>query len=172
VTALVDARVELRELLVPQLAGLLAGDCPAGRVWADGYPLEGTLVAARMLVRLAEQGGYRSGFGMYQVVERASGRVVGDIGFHAAPDEHGAVEIGYGVVSGVRGQGLASAAVRLLTRWALSHPAVTEVRALTGEEHVASRRVLAAAGFELVASDGATCRYRMLAKRSDDAGEA
>jgi hypothetical protein len=32
--------------------------------------------------------------------------------------------------------------------------------------------VLAAAGFELVASDGATCRYRMLAKRSDDAGEA
>ena len=64
-----------------------------GRRLAPGYPFDGTIGGAKLVGRMVDAATYRPGFGLSQVV---LGTVVGDIGFHAAPDEGGSVEIGYG----------------------------------------------------------------------------
>jgi RimJ/RimL family protein N-acetyltransferase len=158
-------RLELREIAVDDAKHLVAGEKLAGQRWADGYPLEGTLVAAGMLIRAAEKKAPAAGFGMYQIFDAASGLVVGDIGFHAAPDAHGTVEVGYGVATQYWGRGIASHALRTLTKWALSQPQVKTVIARTEVDYEASRRVLEAAGFDLVEIDQGTCRYRRLPQR-------
>jgi RimJ/RimL family protein N-acetyltransferase len=158
----------LRELTVEEAADIAVKRVPPGQRWAEGYPLEGTLIATRMLMGSAQNGTLRAGFGMYQLLERASGVVIGDIGFHAALDAEGALEIGYGIVPEFRGRGLVSHAVRTLTRWALHQPGVKLVVAKTEADHLPSRRVLDAAGFEMVAAIEGICRYRLLRSSVDD----
>ncbi len=152
-------RVLLQELDAAGAADIVAGRVLPGQAWAEGYPLEGTKVAAGMVVRLVRSGGYRPGFGMYQIVDRMSGQVVGDVGFHSSPDESGSVEIGYGLVPGHRGKGLATEAVRALAAWAFRQTGVAELRAETDVHHAASHGVLVRAGFELLAVEGETRRY-------------
>jgi RimJ/RimL family protein N-acetyltransferase len=50
-------------------------------------------------------------------VLRASGEVVGKVGFHAPPDADGVVEIGYRVAPSYRRQGLATEMAIGLIRW-------------------------------------------------------
>ncbi len=59
----------------------------------------------------------------------------------------GTVEIGYWLIERARGRRLASAAVGLLARWALTDAALERVEALVEPENVASRRVLERVGF-------------------------
>jgi RimJ/RimL family protein N-acetyltransferase len=112
----VAERVELRQVPV-RLARVLAdpeADDPGSRSWARGYPLPGTRVAARNVVRLAEAAGDRGNgqWGMFEIILRETGEVIGDIGFHGPPDEAGTVEIGYGIVEQYRGRGLVGESVR------------------------------------------------------------
>jgi len=154
-------RLVLREVTPAEAAQIVAGRCPQGQLWAVGYPLEGTLDAANMLLRMIEYGTARPGFGMYQLRDRDTGVVVGDAGFHAPPDVAGTVEIGYGLVPGRRGRGLATEAVRALVGWALEQPDVAEVRAHTHEGHAASQAVLTRAGFTPAGSDGGMRAYSL-----------
>lgn len=155
-------RLLLREVSAGDAALLAGGLALPGQRWHDGYPLEGTRVAARMLLRAAEAGTSREGFGMFQMM--ADGVVVGDLGFHGAPNADGEVEIGYGIVPARRGEGLVSEAVRALAAWALAQPGVTAVVAETDEGHEASERVLRAAGF--VSEPGAPGMRRFRLTRS------
>jgi RimJ/RimL family protein N-acetyltransferase/uncharacterized protein YbdZ (MbtH family) len=150
-------RLRLRELLPAEADALLAGHRQPN--WAADYPLEGTLAAARGLVGSARAGTRRAGFGMYQVVRGADGVVVGDIGFHAAPDGEGSVEIGYGLAPSARGQGLMTEAAAAITRWALSFPGVSAVHAETTNDNQPSVGVLLRAGFTLVSTVGETRHY-------------
>ena len=151
-------RVLLRELNAAQAAEIAAGQALPYQKWAAEYPLDGTTVAAGMLVALAASGAYWPGFGMYQIVDRTNDQVLGDIGFHAAPDESGSVEIGYGLVSEHRGKGLVTEAVRALAAWAFRQDDVVELRAETELDHTASQGVLRRAGFEEVAiEEGMRC---------------
>lgn len=154
-------RLLLRELSVAEAAGIAAGHPPPGQRWADAYPLDGTLRAIAMILRAAEQGALRPGFGLYQIIDRATTDVIGDIGFHAAPGTDGIVELGYGIIPTARGRGLASEAVRALTHWALHHPAVTTIVAQTEQDHWPSRHVLEATGFDLVLVTDGVCYYRL-----------
>jgi RimJ/RimL family protein N-acetyltransferase len=101
-------RVELRQ--VPAgLARVLAdpeADDPDSQSWAHGYPLPGTRVAARNFVRQAEAAGDGGNgqWGMFEIILRDTGQVIGDIGFHGPPDEAGTVEIGYSIVERYRGR--------------------------------------------------------------------
>ena len=147
----VAERVELRQ--VPAgLAQILAGpdaDNPGSRSWARGYPLPGTRVAARNFVRQAEAAGDggNSQWGMFQIILRETGEVIGDIGFHGPPDEAGTVEIGYSVVEQYRGRGLAGESAVAICGLAWSRPEVTRIIAQTEESNAASAGVLRHAGF-------------------------
>jgi [ribosomal protein S5]-alanine N-acetyltransferase len=144
-------RVELRQ--VPAwLARVLAGpeaDAPDSQSWAHDYPLPGTRVAARNLVRQAEAAGDGGNgpWGMYQIVLRETGEVIGDIGFHGPPDAAGTVEIGYGVVEQYRGRGLAGESAVAICGLTWSRPEVTRIIAQTEVDNVASAGVLRHAGF-------------------------
>ena len=148
-------RVELRQApagLVRILADPEASG-PASQSWAPGYPLPGTRVAARNLVRQAEAGDGGGGqWGMFQIILRETGEVIGDIGFHGPPDEAGTVEIGYSVVEQYRGRGLAGESAVAICGLVWSRPEVTKIIAQTAEDNAASAGVLRHAGFR---EDGA-----------------
>ncbi|MGV1005344.1 MAG: GNAT family N-acetyltransferase [Candidatus Nanopelagicales bacterium] len=151
-------RLILRETVRADLIDLAAGRVSPGQEAVLGYPLDGTRDAAAMALLDHEKGQYQCGFGMYQITERASGLIVGDIGFHGRPDQ-GVAEVGYGIAPSRRGQGLVSEALRSLVRWALAQPDVHRVEAGTDAHNVASQRVLLAAGFVGVDLSGPQLRF-------------
>jgi RimJ/RimL family protein N-acetyltransferase len=159
-------RLTLREVSSEEITEILSGNRTEGRPWAPDYPFGGTIGGATLVARMVDGNTYRPGFGMYQVVHRESGLAIGDIGFHSAPDATGSVEIGYGLVEKFRGQGIATEITKSLLKWTLEQPEVSEVRAETDEDHLASRRVLEKTGFTFLGSDGET---RFYAKRREPA---
>jgi RimJ/RimL family protein N-acetyltransferase len=135
------------------------------RPWARGYPLEGDTRAcasyAGHLPASAGPGGSNP-FGYYQIVEEDV--VVGGIGFHGPPDG-GMVEVGYGVVPGVRGRGVATAALRMLLSQVIAAGdgagRVTRVVGRTEETNVASQKVMLAVGMQLVGRDPDFLHFEM-----------
>jgi RimJ/RimL family protein N-acetyltransferase/ribosomal protein S18 acetylase RimI-like enzyme len=156
---LVSERVELQPVplgLARVLAGPGTGDA-AWPSWAPGYPLPGTRIAARMLLRGAETSGDARddrvpAWGMFQVVLRDTGEVIGDIGFHGPPDPAGTVEIGYGLAEQHRGRGLAGESAVAICALAWSRPEVHRIIAETDQANTPSAGVLLHAGFH---DDGA-----------------
>jgi RimJ/RimL family protein N-acetyltransferase len=147
----VAEHVELRQVLVG-LARVLAdpnATDPGSRTWATGFPLPGTRVAARNLVQQADAAreAYNARWGMFQIILRETGEVIGDIGFHGPPDETGTVEIGYGIVEQYRGRGLAGESAVAICDLAWSRPEVSRIIAQTDEDNAASAGVLRHAGF-------------------------
>lgn len=154
---LTTARLRLRPLTPADMRALLDGRPAPGQRWADGYPLDGTLVAVAMHVELEEQGVDRGPFVHYQVVLPADDGaevVIGDVGFHAPPDELGEVSVGFGIVPAARRHGYAVEALRTVLDWALRRPEVRSVHADTDLVNLASQRVLQAAGMRLIADHG------------------
>src|SRR5580658_4561412 len=144
-------RVELRQ--VPAgLARVVAdtdADDPEAQPRAHGYPLPGTREAGRKFVQQAEAAGDggNSQWGMFQIILRETGEVIGDIGFHGPPDEAATVEIGYSIVEQYRGLGLAGESAVAICGLAWSRPEVTRIIAQTEEGNAASAGVLRHAGF-------------------------
>ena len=86
-------------------------------------------------------------WGMFQIIVRETGEVIGDIGFHGPPDESGTVEIGYSIVEQYRGRGLVGESAVAICGLAWSRPEVTRIIAQTEESNAASAGVLRHAGF-------------------------
>jgi ribosomal-protein-alanine N-acetyltransferase len=77
------------------------------------------------------------------------------LGTFGPPDEHGRVEIGYGLAAPYRGRGIGSEAVRAMVDWLAAQPDVRVVTASVEVGNEPSRRLLARLGFDLVdESDG------------------
>jgi [ribosomal protein S5]-alanine N-acetyltransferase len=151
---LTTPRLRLRPLDTTEMEALLEGVPAPGLRWAEGYPLDGTLVAVAMQQDLVRRGIDRGGFCHYQVVLADQDLVIGDVGFHAPPDELGEVSVGFGIVPAARGRGYAVEALREVLAWALRQPEVRVVHADTDLVNLASQRVLAAAGMRLAADEG------------------
>lgn len=129
--------------------------------WIDGYPLDGDQKAcAAYLSQLGLVGGSGKSepFGYYQIL--LEGKVVGGIGFHGPPRD-GLVEIGYGVAPAVRGQGVATTALRVLLDVAAGLPGVRRVCGRTAPDNVASQRVMLGVGMSLVGRDPDFLHYEM-----------
>jgi len=121
----------------------------------DGLHLDGTQVAIGALpprfilegaVGALHEGKPSVWFSPYAFIDNRLDQVVGTGGFKGSPVDR-RVEIGYGVAEELRGNGLATAAVRELVRVAFLDPVVVEVYAETSTDNVASRRVVEKAGF-------------------------
>lgn len=87
---------------------------------------------------------WRHGFFL---VHRGDLAAIGSAGFKGPPDPTGIVEIAYGVVPGVEGQGYATEAAAALVAFAFDSPLVALVRAHTLPVANASTRVLIKCGF-------------------------
>ena len=142
--------------------------------WAPDYPGDGDVVIARLLqgadqdvgrewgqvgqARAGIAAGWRAvraepgdeAWGHRQVVERASGLVVGGIGFFGPPLD-AEVEIGYGIVPSRQGRGYATEALLAMIAMAWADARVRTVVAGTDPGNVASQRVLGKAGFRRIA---------------------
>ena len=77
-------------------------------------------------------------------------RVIGSVGFHSPPDERGRVEIGYRVEPAHRRRGVATEVVQAMFDWACREHGVTQFRAATSPDNVASQAVLRRFGFRQV----------------------
>jgi ribosomal-protein-alanine N-acetyltransferase len=66
----------------------------------------------------------------------------GSIGFKGPPDGRGMVEIGFSVLPGFQGQGLATEMVAGIVQWAKKQPLVKHIEAETHVDNKASIRVL------------------------------
>ena len=76
------------------------------------------------------------------------GEVVGAIGLRLLEDEYTARgSIGYWVAADARGHGVATDALRIVSRWALRQLGLTRVELVTDPENRASQRVAEKAGF-------------------------
>lgn len=144
-------RLSLRPLGLDEARALLEGVESPDAPWSEGYPHEGSLVAAAIIVRSAELGVDVGPFGQYLIVRREDGRVIGDIGFPAPPDEDGTVIADFGLAPPARGQGYATEALRALLAWAVEQPRVQRVHVLVHSVNEAGRRVLERAGMRRVA---------------------
>lgn len=156
---LTQGRLTLREQL-PEDAALLADGKPAGLVWVDGVPGDGTVGAASMTVAAAAAGVYRPGWGVFAIQRSEDLVAVGGAGFHGPPDS-GAVEIGYDLSESGRGAGWATDAARVLCQWALSQPGVVVVLATTEPANGPSQAVLERVGFMRVADRGELWAYEL-----------
>jgi ribosomal-protein-alanine N-acetyltransferase len=80
-------------------------------------------------------------------IANGGGEVVGAIGLrlHRQYSVNGSV--GYWVAQEARGQGVATAALRLLARWALEEVGLPRLELVTDPENVASQKVAERAGF-------------------------
>ena len=154
-SALVELLSQRLRLLAPDdLRALLEGRPVEGLTWAEGYPLDGSVVAAAMMEELVDRGVPIGPFGQFQILTREDALVIGDIGFHAPPDELGEVTLGFDVIPARRNRGIATEALRTMLAWALGRPEVRAVHAEADAVNVASQRVLSRAGMAHVADEG------------------
>ena len=164
-SSLVSGRLMLR--LVPWDAVLAISRGERLDDWADDYPGDGDVMIAGLLLDADQAVGPGqaaadpgdAAWGHRQVVERASGLVVGGIGFFGPPRD-GEVEIGYGIVPSRQGRGYATEALRTMIAMAWADERVTTVVAGTDPGNGASQRVLGKAGFRQIAA-GSEFRYRL-----------
>jgi RimJ/RimL family protein N-acetyltransferase len=75
------------------------------------------------------------------------GAAVGSVGVHWLEPEQGMAEVGYWVSPEIRGQGICTRAVRLVSRWVLEHPGMERLQLRADQENTASRKVAEKAGF-------------------------
>lgn len=129
--------------ITPSLARrIIDRDERPGDDWHPDYPFADELDP---LTALAASEPTDSPFTLYAIRRPSDQVAVGGFGFFGPPDVTGTVEFGYGLITAARGQGLATAAVRL----ALAHAhrwGAGRAMADTESDNGASRRVLEKAG--------------------------
>ena len=99
----------------------------------------------RVFLEHTAQGWSEGSRANFAVVDAADGRLLGSIG--ASFQQEDAATIGYWVARGARGRGIASDALRLVSRWLLESFPMERIELVTAPENVASQRVAEKAGF-------------------------
>jgi RimJ/RimL family protein N-acetyltransferase len=150
---LITDRLVLRPWTMAEVSAVLADDRLPH--WADDFPAEGDRVIAGFI---AETPAALGEYGQRQIIEAATGLVVGATGLFWPPVD-GAVEFGYGVVPSRRGRGYASEASRALVAFALAAPDVESVTATVELSNPASVRVLENTGLRRLHGDERTATY-------------
>jgi RimJ/RimL family protein N-acetyltransferase len=118
-------RLELVSMSVPFMQALAARDLTGadqaiGAIVPAWLPEQLEHFVQYRLAQLEVDPSIRPWLGRAMIVTDDAGRrrVVGTVGFHGPPDEHGRLEIGYSVDPEFRRQGYAREAVRAMFDWA------------------------------------------------------
>ncbi|HEY8876833.1 MAG TPA: GNAT family protein [Roseateles sp.] len=99
------------------------------------------------------------------IADRASGRMLGSIGFHTVSPENRTAELAYDLSPPAWGQGIASAMARTLVAWAHDHVGLVRVQATALSSNARSMKVLERCGFE---REGLLRSYRLVRGRPGD----
>jgi RimJ/RimL family protein N-acetyltransferase len=154
-------RLDLVLLRPEDARAMLAGANENGHSWSDRYPLGSTLLQAELTAAAAAQDRPLGRFGTYQVVRRADGHVIGDVGFVGPPDETGAVQVSCAITRDARGQGYGTEALSAVLAWVREQPGLTCVLADTTRSNIASQRLLERVGLHRVGEDGELLYYML-----------
>jgi [ribosomal protein S5]-alanine N-acetyltransferase len=101
---------------------------------------------ARLWLAL-QPGRLRAGDGVaFAITEPPDDRPLGSIGIRVLHGR-GIAEVGYHMAAGARGRGLATAALRLVSSWALATLPIARLQLTTHEDNPASMRVAEKAGY-------------------------
>ena len=100
-------------------------------------------------------------YGVWVIVAKISQMAIGDVGFMGPPGGEGTIEIGYSVIPGCRGRGIATEAVRALARWGLNQPVVLSIVARCEPGNGPSIGVLARVGFVRDGLEDGQLRWRL-----------
>jgi ribosomal-protein-alanine N-acetyltransferase len=158
---LITERMELRPLPAAAANVLPESREDAGRILGALVPLDWP--QADLLVVLRVQASASTSderFGMWVMIERESGSVVGDVGFIGPPSEGGSIEIGYSVIPDRRRRGYATEAARAIVDWALRESRVKVVVASCDNDNEPSIRTLERIGFLRVDEADGQIRWR------------
>jgi RimJ/RimL family protein N-acetyltransferase len=151
------ARLVLRPVESPE-ARRIVDQTPAGSDnWADGFPREDDVDGLRAHVNA----GSPTAFGNMLITDKATGAVIGTIGFYGPPDEQGQVTIGYGLVEQYRGKGLGTEALAALVGYCRERPEVKVILADTDVENKVSQHVLEKTGFTFLQANTELCFYQL-----------
>jgi len=110
-------------------------------------PPGGIEMGARNVDRMLRHWDLR-GYGQWAVVERATARVIGCVGFLQLDDAHD-IELGWIVHRSRWGNGFATEAARAAIDWAWRASAIDHVKSLIGRDNLASIRVATKIGEQL-----------------------
>jgi RimJ/RimL family protein N-acetyltransferase len=154
-------RLDLVLMDAEEARALSGGVSENGHPWAAGYPLGSSLLRAELTLAAAAHDRPLGRFGTYQVVRRADGRVIGDVGFMGPPDATGAVSVGCSITEDARCQGYATEALTALLEWARGQTGLTCVLADTTRSNLASQRLLERVGLHRVGEDGELLYYML-----------
>ena len=84
----------------------------------------------------------RYGYSLWAVIERASGRIVGDCGLFPVEGRGPEVEVAYRLGRAVWGRGYATEAAAACLRYGFDRLDLDRIIAITDPDHVASRRAM------------------------------
>ena len=94
--------------------------------------------------------GEPGGWVQLTVEERATGRLVGDVGLSPADGEPGVIKVGYTIAPAFQGSGYATEAVGALVDYAFDRLGADVVRAYASGENIPSHRVAEKVGMRLI----------------------
>jgi ribosomal-protein-alanine N-acetyltransferase len=147
-----SARLELRPCSPEACVASLQGPRVLARLEGidvpSTWPPRELTDALALYARGLDAGDCRRGWGIWLMVSRGRGTLVGSAGFKGRPDATGCVEIGYGVEPAWRRRGFATEAVSRLAQWAWEQ-GVRRIVAECDERNRASASVLLATGMRL-----------------------
>jgi ribosomal-protein-alanine N-acetyltransferase len=158
---LIIERMELRPLPALAAAALPEDREEASRILGATLPTEWPLPDLLDVLPLqAAASPETECFGVWVMIERDSGSVVGDIGFIGPPDEAGSIEVGYSVIPDRRRRGYATEAADAIVEWALSQPDVQIIVAGCDSDNAPSVRMLERLGFRRTGAANGQIRWR------------
>jgi aminoglycoside 6'-N-acetyltransferase len=106
-------------------------------------------VRAEILEMAGRQPG-EPGWVQFSVIERATGRLIGDVGLSGVAGEPGVVKVGYTIAPAFQGRGYGTEAIRALVAYAFDVLGAEVVRAYADADNTASHRVAEKVGMRLV----------------------
>ncbi len=150
--------VDLKQVSQAEAGRIAAGKPGPEDLWAEGFPREDDADPSAGLAAADQD---PAPFGIYALVPRSHGRIIGTAGFFGPPDAAGEVTIGYGMVEPEWGQGYGTQAVARLVEICRAHGGITAINADTDPDNLGSQRVLQKNGFEHVRTTSTQCFFRL-----------
>lgn len=110
------------------------------------WPVQDTLDILNYLKDTLSLSEDANGFGVWMVVKKEGMIAIGDAGFKGEPNEHGEIEIGFGLIEEEQGKGYGYEVASALINWASQRDNVKVIKADCLIDNIASANLLRKCG--------------------------